>query len=281
MFLRTTLTQTSFLLRKKGALAAFYILLLMVLANFIGNVLAFQGLDVIQMYHPMKILLLSYNRVNYSADMTILLTQLFPILVACPAGFSLAREYQLGMDVMAVSRLGQRRFRMSRLLAAFLVTFIVFTVPFLLEILLNCLSFPLNATGDLTNWGYYDSAYRTAVDHYFMRRLFVRAPYLYAVVGTLLFGAAAGILGAFTMAVSSVIKVRYNVFLFLPVFFLLNLSMILGVMGPADRISLRWDENLLLFSEVPKSGWLLGGIFLLLAAASAGLVWKSGGKDCL
>ena len=100
MFFRSTLTQISFLLRRKGALAAFYILLFMVLSNFIGNVLAFQGLDVIQMYHPMKILLLSYNRINYNADMTILLTQLFPILVTCPAGFALAKEYQLGTDIM-------------------------------------------------------------------------------------------------------------------------------------------------------------------------------------
>ena len=174
MFFRSTLTQISFLLRRKGALAAFYILLFMVLSNFIGNVLAFQGLDVIQMYHPMKILLLSYNRINYNADMTILLTQLFPILVTCPAGFALAKEYQLGTDVMIVSRLGQRRYRMSKLLAAFVTTFVVFTVPFMLEIFLNCISFPLNAAGDLTNWGYYDSAYRTAVGNYYMWRLFVQ-----------------------------------------------------------------------------------------------------------
>lgn len=281
MILRTTLTQTSFLLRKKGALAAFYVLLLMVLANFIGNVVEFQGLDVIQMYHPMKILLLSYNRVNYSADMTILLTQLFPILVSCPAGFSLAREYQLGMDVMLVSRLGQRRYRMGRLLAAFLATFIVFTVPFLLEILLNCLSFPLNATGDMTNWGYYDSAYRIAVGNYFWPRLFASAPYLYAVLGTLLFGAAAGILGAFTLAVSSVIKVKYRVFLFLPVFFLLNLSNLLGAMDLGDMPSFGWGENLLLFSDVPKNGWILAAVLLFLAVSAVGMVWKSSGKDCL
>ena len=281
MFFRSTLTQISFLLRRKGALAAFYILLFMVLSNFIGNVLAFQGLDVIQMYHPMKILLLSYNRINYNADMTILLTQLFPILVTCPAGFALAKEYQLGTDVMIVSRLGQRRYRMSKLLAAFVTTFVVFTVPFMLEIFLNCISFPLNAAGDLTNWGYYDSAYRTAVGNYYMWRLFVRAPYLYAVAGTLLFGFAAGIFGAFTMALSSLIKIKYNAFLFLPVFALLNLSVILSVGNPANMVSLRWDENLLLFSEVPKHGWIMATVLFVMAASSVGMVWKSGGKDCL
>lgn len=281
MFLRTTLTQTSFLLRKKGALAAFYILLIMVLANFIDNVLEFQGLDVIQMYHPMKILLLSYNRSDYSADRTMLLIQLFPLLVACPAGFSLAREYQLGTDVMIVSRLGQRRYRMSRLLAAFFTTFIVCTAPFLLEIFLNCISFPLDAAGDLTNWDYYASNYRLRVDNYYMSWLFFRAPYLYAVLGTLLFGFAAGILGAFTMAVSSAIKVKYNVFLFLPAFSLLNLSVILGTLASKDTASLVWYDHLLLFSETPKNGWLLGLVLLLLAVSSVAMVWRSSGKDCL
>ena len=113
-----------------------------------------------------------------------------------------------------------------------------------------------------------------------MWRLFVRAPYLYAVAGTLLFGFAAGIFGAFTMALSSLIKIKYNVFLFLPVFALLNLSVILSVGNPANMVSLRWDENLLLFSEVPKNGWILATV-LFVMAASSGMVWKSGGKDCL
>lgn len=75
MFWRTTISQTGYLLRKKNAVIVFYILLAMVLFNFISNVVAFQGRDVLNMYQPMKLLLLSYNRTNYNADMTILLIQ--------------------------------------------------------------------------------------------------------------------------------------------------------------------------------------------------------------
>lgn len=87
MFWRTTISQTGYLLRKKNAVIVFYILLAMVLFNYISNVVAFQGRDVLNMYQPMKLLLLSYNRTNYNADMTILLIQLYPLLVVCPAGF--------------------------------------------------------------------------------------------------------------------------------------------------------------------------------------------------
>ena len=77
------------------------------------------------------------------------------------------------------------------------------------------------------------------------------------------------------------IQIKYNVFLFLPVFALLNLSVILSVGNPANMVSLRWDENLLLFSEVPKNGWIMATVLFVMAASSVGMVWKSGGKDCL
>lgn len=74
------------MLKQKSATLVFYALLIMVLLNFLSNVLKFQGSDVIEMIHPVKLLLLSYNRVNYNADATLLLVQLFPLLVVCPAG---------------------------------------------------------------------------------------------------------------------------------------------------------------------------------------------------
>lgn len=55
-------SQTAFLLKKREAICVFYILLFMVIINFIGNVLAFQGNDVVGMHQPMRLLLLSYER---------------------------------------------------------------------------------------------------------------------------------------------------------------------------------------------------------------------------
>ena len=109
MFWRTTISQTGYLLRKKNAVIVFYILLAMVLFNYISNVVAFQGRDVLNMYQPMKLLLLSYNRTNYNADMTILLIQLYPLLVVCPAGFALAKEYQTGENVYMTARLDRKK----------------------------------------------------------------------------------------------------------------------------------------------------------------------------
>lgn len=281
MILKATISQTAFMLKKKGSICVFYILFFMVLTNFIDNVLSFQGRDILEMYQPMKLLLLSYNRVNWNATNTLLLIQLYPLLVVCPAGFSLAREEQLGTRVFLVSRLGNFTYQVSKYLAAFLTTMVIFTVPFLLEIILNCLSFPLSATGDLSGLPTYAEAYRTGVSRYFMKSLYLYSPYLYAVVGTLFFGAVSGLFGAFTVAVSSVIRVKYNAFLFMPVFAALNMSTILASRIPKEAPSTRWYNYVLLFNDELKSMrfGVIAVLGLVLFIMGAGCV--GGRKDCL
>lgn len=278
MFWRTTISQTGYLLRKKNAVIVFYVLLAMVLFNFIRNVVTFQGRDVLAMYQPMKLLLLSYNRTNYNADMTILLIQLYPLLVVCPAGFSLAKEYQTGENVYMSARLGGKGYKYSKMTAAFLATAIIFCVPFLIEIALNCVAFPLQATGDLSNWGYYEKSFAEAVHNYLFSGFYLRAPYLYAVAGTLLFGILSGLLGAFTVAVSSVVRVKYNVFLFLPVFLLLNLS---AMLSPSEGASFRWYDFFLMFNEQEKNIPVFAAGLLAVIIFSVAAVITSSRKDCL
>lgn len=279
MFWKSTISQVKALLRKKEALGVFFILLVMVLLNFIGNVLAFQGSDAVEMYHPMKIMLLSYNRFNYNASATLQLIQIFPFLVVFPAGFSLAKEWQLGENVYLSARLGIPRYKWSKMLAAFITTAIVFTVPFLIEMVLNCISFPLNATGDMSNLGCYDKLYLESVQRYLMSGLYVKNPYFYAFIGILIFGAVSGLLGAFTVAVSSLIKVKYNVFLFLPVFLLLDLPGML--MKGKGKFSCNWYDYLLLFNDRVKSTsfFLISTGILLLFVIAASVI--SSRKDCL
>lgn len=279
MFWKAAISQTKALLRKREAIGVFCVLLAMVLYNFISNVLIFQGRDVLEMYHPMKLLLLSYNRSSFNADAILQLIQLYPLLVVCPAGFCLAKEYQLGENVYVSARLGIPKYKWSKIVAAFFTTAIVFSVPFLIEMVLNCISFPLNATGDLSNMGCYNGEYLEWMHRYLMSGLCIKNPYLYTVTGILIFGAVSGILGAFTVAVSSLIKVKYNVFLFLPVFLLLNLlRMFMKEDVPFED---SWYNYLLLFDETiksPVSFVVIIGILLTFIIAATAI---SSRKDCL
>lgn len=283
--LKAAISQMRFMLRKREAVCVFYVLFIMVIYNFVDNVLRFQGRDVLIMYHPMKMLLLSYNRTGYNASNTLMLIQVYPFLVALAAGFSLAKEYQLGIRTYMVSRIGNNAYQISKYIAVFLTTMIVFTVPFLLEIILNCLSFPMKAVGDMGGVPvYYSEEYAICVNNYQMKNLYLFSPYLYAVVGTLVFGAVSGLIGVFTAAMSSLVKVKYNVFLFIPIYAIMNFpSIYVGITGRSLKgmVSIKWYDYLLFFNEEEKYifFFVFGILFLLIFSIWAG---RTGGrKDCL
>lgn len=279
MYRKLIITQVTYLLKKKEAMLAFFILFGMVIYTFIGNVLEYQGMDIAEMYHPMKLMLLSYNRTSGNAEMTGLLIQLYPFLIVLPAGFCLSKEYQLGEHVYLSARLGNCAYKWSKVLAAFLATAIVFTVPFLMEFVLNCVSFPLHAVGDLSNWPGFDGDYLEGIGNYFMGGLYEANPYIYALVGILLFGLLSGLLGAVTVVISSLIRVKYNVFLFLPSLILLNLTLMI----PADDVpfSLEWYDYLLLFNEEGKSGVFFVIVVAVVLVFVAAGTFADSRKDCL
>lgn len=281
MFIKATKSQMVFMLKQKGTVFVFYALLIMVIFNFISNVLIFQGHDVVNMIHPMKLLLLSYNRVNFNADATLFFVQLYPLLVICPAGFSLTKEQQIGQEVLMIARIGNRNYKFSKLLAAFLTTAIVFTVPFLLEIILNCLSFPLTAMGDLTNLRAYSIEYVNSVHHYFMSDFYVKAPYLYTILLTMFFGVVSGVFGAFTLAFSSIYRFKYRVLLFLPIYIILNASLYLSDLITKNNLTIRWYDYLLLFNDENKRIIVMVialGAMILFSICS---IFLSSRKECL
>ena len=282
MLAKAVISQTKFMMKQKEAVIVFCILMVMCLMNYINNVLAFQGYDVIEMYHPMKLLLLSYNRVYHNADATLLFVQLYPLLVVCPAGFVLVKEQHSHQDVLMITRLGNKIYKVSKLLASFLTTAIVFAVPFLLEVILNCIAFPLTATGDLSNLGFYDEQYINNVHNYFISNLFVEAPYLYTIICTLFFSLISGILGSFTVAFSSVIRIKYKILLFLPVFLLLNATLYMKKILPGIiSTEVNWYNYLLIFNDENRNIEFFVVSLLFLILFSFGATVYSGKKECL
>lgn len=133
----------------------------------------------------MKLLALSLNKVYFSANIQLLIVMIYPILVAVPAGFSYTKEQQTKEEVYMIYRLGKNRYLQSKLWASFFTTTIVFTVPFMLEILMNMLSFPMNAIRDLSNLSIYNTDYATMVHNYIGSAIYIASPGLYAILTTL------------------------------------------------------------------------------------------------
>lgn len=222
--LQAVRTQCRFLLKSWGARWTFLAFSAAVLYNFVFNVLLFHGFDVIGMYHPMRLLTLSYDHAMSYGEAQLAVIQLFPLMLCLPAGLSLAADQSFGTDTILICRLGQRRYYLSRILSVFLVTFLVISGPFFLEIILNCLSFPLKAVGDFEHCDMYDPRLAEKIALSGFQALYNFSPYLYALWKTVLFGLTAALLATVTAAFSMVIRVKYRVFLLLPVFALLTVS---------------------------------------------------------
>lgn len=284
MFIKAVAAQIRFLLKRNSAIITFFILLAMVLFNFISNVLTFQGKDVVEMYHPMKLLLLSWNQTYLTADRILNFIQLYPLLVVCPAGFALASERQTGEDILLAAKLGNIPYRFSKILAVFVVTMIVFTLPCLIEIGLNCLAFPLSAAGDLTNLNCYQEEYFQITESYLFTGLYRLSPYIYAVAVTFLFGILSGILGAFTAAISAVFYIKYRILLFLPVFALLNITIMISdwLHRHNSSVSAAWYSYFLMFVDGKTLyGWAFALVVLLLILLTAAGTYIGGKKDCV
>ncbi len=276
MLVRTMRSQIVFLLRKKEAVFTFWALMLLVLFNFLENCQMFQGSDILELAHTTKMGLLSLNRASYSADLALLFQQIYPLLAVCPAGFVLAKERGTQEHVLMITRMGSGTYYFSKLLSAFVVTAVVFAVPFLVEIPLHIIAFTTKPTWDLSHWGAYDTAYIAEVRNYLFSGLYIRSPYGYAVVKVLLFGLFSGLMGAFSVAVSALYKVKFRITVLLPVFLLLNLSVYAPMILRNMEGSVAWHIFVMLHEDMDKNVPIfLTGLVLIVVASVGGTFWAA------
>ena len=158
----------------------------------------------------------------------------------------------------------------------FITTVIVFTVPFLIEILLNCLSFPMDAVGNYMQLSIYDESLKTAVGNYIFSGLYLVSPCLYAVICTLMFGFIAGLSAAFTFALTLVLKMRYRIFYVLPVFILYQVTIRFYASHDSKLNSLSLIHYIMFFDGTTKNypffvtTILIAVVFITVACAFGG-----------
>lgn len=122
----------------------------------------------------------------------------------------------------------------------------------MLEILMNILSFPMNAVRDLSNLSIYNADYAAMVHNYIGSTIYIASPSLYAILTTLLFCVVSGILGTLPVAISFAFTVKYRALLILPTFVLLNATTYLNILD-GNKGTLNWYNYLLLFDDTPKN----------------------------
>ncbi len=259
-------SQINILLEKKIAIGMFLFNMLFVLINYFYNVTEYEGTYINAMIQPMRLLFLSSEEA-YSANFKFMFLQFYPILVVLPAGFFYASDTNSKMELFLAGRMGKFKYMMGKLIAVFLVTFAVFTIPFLIEMCLNCLAFPMDANGNMANAGIYNDVYVHSVEKYMFLGLYSISPYLYAFISIIFFGLASGILALFTLAISMFFS-KYKVLLLLPVYVLLyGIGSIYAVL-PGAEINTSHFQYFSLFDISQKSQVFFIGILTILAVTS-------------
>ena len=256
-------------LHKKESIITFLVLMAFVTVNYISNVITFEGYDVLSMFHLLKITLISYDRTNFNGTHTLIFTQLYPLLVVLPSGMILQKEKRSGISTYIASRTGYIRYYISRMLASFITTFIIFTVPFIIEMFINLLSFPFGANGNMANLSIYDPEYINAVNNYLFSSLYDYSIYLYYILSVILLGFVSGIFGELSIALSEIFKFKYDVLILAPVFFFLNASIAISASFEGMGYSVKWFDYFLLFNEESKNPlylplMIIGSVLIML-----------------
>ena len=242
-----------------------------VIANFITNVFQYSGRDVAEMYMPMYFLTLSAEDWSFN----FFFMEYFPFLVVLPAAFSYLKDRSSREVNYLAAKIGRKNYYLSKGIAVFLVTFAIFSIPFLLEIILNCIAFPLNAVGHPHNFNNYQLMKN--FEDFFWLPLFQVSPYLYAVVFTFIFGMVSGVLAVFAVAIS-MLGMRFKVFVFVPCYLLLNGIFAIQAVCP---VCTYYGYYFSIFDSMEKSGWAYLLVVLLVAAVSFGIIFWKGRRDCL
>ncbi len=224
--IRSIRTHTGRILRTIPAQITFFILLGFALYNFIHNVIANADVQYVsQMIDPLKLLTLSdlSDMQRPSSQAGYFLMLLYPILVSFPIVSSWIADKSSGNVSYIEARTGRTKFWFGKLIAVFLATFIIFALPFFLELLLNTICFDLSSDGDANH--FIDDL--SSEMKYFLPRLWAESRYLYVVVMLVLWGAASGVLGCFAFACSTFPFMRFRILNFLPVYVLLYSGLVI------------------------------------------------------
>lgn len=256
------------MLRKKTVVCTFFIVLAFVMVNFYMNLKKYAEIQYVsQMPDPFKLLTLS----TWSPRGYFLMVYL-PILIVLPTACSYITDRDTRVKIYIESRVGSKNYWYGKLISVFLTTFLVFVIPFMLEIILSCICFDCSAVGDPSNFSYLQTIEKE--NQYLLSNLWLSNRVLYSVLMICLWGAVVGILAVFNFSFTTLPFFKFKVFTFFPIYILFYL-----IGGIKLSFTTNYFFIMRLFDRKAKN-YLVYGIFLaVLSLFSVILIHIKSRKD--
>lgn len=216
--------QCNIIANKKEFISAFIFIIICIVLNHMHNIFTYYGNELSEMPAFPEVSLLGCNNMA-----SYYFFKVYPFILVIPAGFSLAQDQASSMQLLFIQRSGREKYYASKYLAVFIMTFLCFSIPLFFEIILNVISFPMDAHGNLFGYGLYTVNYKN-ICNYTMFNLYYNAPVLYAVVMSIYFGIITAVFATLPSAVSCIFH-KYKAYLLLPIYLLIYLSDVFGIWG--------------------------------------------------
>ncbi len=269
--------QIKTILDKKLAIIIFSVLTVMVVINFFGNLVKYDGQPVDTLIDPMRMLMLSAADYD-TASVKFIFLQFYPVLVILPAAFSYASDKTNRTDIYLITRFDKKNYYIGKFLAVFIVTFVVFSVPFIFEVILSMIGFPSGAHGNFESSGLYSEVYISSMEKIMFLGSFKVSSKFYALISILLFAIISGVLASFVLAISIYVN-KYKVFLLFPVYILLyGLGALYSIIPGAQTHTSHFEYFSLFDSSQKNQTWFLL-IVLMVFASSVVIMLRQTRKD--
>ena len=214
MLFKSVKMQMEEMFRRKLTLFTFCAVLIFVLINVYKNMMTNYDIGFIsQMYDPIRVHTLS----DYSISGHFFF-EYFPFIVVIPTACTYLNDRNTGNKLYIESRVGKNNYWYGKMISVFIVTFLIFTIPFLLEIIIDCICFDMSSHGDPSGLKYVKSI--TMDSRYPFAKILANNNILYGVIMILIFGCVSGILAMFNFAVATLPFFKYKIFTFFPIYIL-------------------------------------------------------------
>lgn len=265
MLIKSIQMQYKIITEKKNYYFMMLAVFCFVLLNYFSNVFKYAGMDILDMYQPMRLLLLSNSGIYYR-----FFALLYPIIVLVPAAFSFMFDQDVNEQVFIQTRTDVRNYYLGKTVATFIVTFNVFTIPLLVEIFLNSIAFPFNATGLLSNQSIYDEVSLHLLQKLLLPSIYAYSPIVYSIIFIVIFGIFSGIIACFALSLSMLFNFKFKAFLFLPTYAFSYILNAIQYVIPNFEFTTNYYNYFDMFDGLKKS--LLGYIALALCIAIITLI---------
>jgi len=188
----------------------------------------FRFLDIASCPSPNETFIL-----KYLAHGNEYLLMLYIFILLFPFSFSYIKEQKLAINSIIQARCNVKQLYITNLICCFLGTFIVFMVPFVIEMLINKIVF-FNCTGLLSGAAKYSYAHSATIsgDNVFantvskgvpLLALFIKHTFAYNLLFAFIFSSFCGLMAVFIYCISKYMR-KLSILLFLPLY-LINFLM--------------------------------------------------------